>query len=155
MTDQVRQQTPNGESGPATDPMIPAPGAGDRAGRWALALGSAAVLLMIVFPSAAPLPAVAALIVGVRARRRARRAARPAGRGTLAGVVMGSIGLAVSSPLATMQILLWGEVHRYLDCREAANTITDRQVCKDAFQREAEIKLNLREGSLKHYNIPM
>jgi len=155
VTDQPRQEAPGGESGPATDPMIPAPDAGDRAGRWALALGSTAVLLMIIFPPAAPLPAAAALVVGIRARRRARRAARPAGRGTLAGVVMGSIGLAVSIPLATTQILLWGELHSYLDCREAANTITDQQNCKDTFLREVENKLNLRAGSLSHYNIPL
>jgi hypothetical protein len=110
---------------------------------------------MIIFPPAAPLPAAAALVVGIRARRRARRAARPAGRGTLAGVVMGSIGLAVSIPLATTQILLWGELHSYLDCREAANTITDQQNCKDTFLREVENKLNLRAGSLSHYNIPL
>jgi hypothetical protein len=156
VTDQPRQQAPGGGSGPATDPMTPVPdAAGDRAGRWALALGSAAVLLMIVFPPAAPVPAAAALVVGIRARRRARRAAHPAGRGTLAGVVMGSIGLAISIPLGTTQILLWGELHRYISCREAANTITDQQACRDTFMREVERRLNLRAGSLKHYNIPM
>jgi hypothetical protein len=154
VTDQPRQEAPGGESGPATDPMPPATEAGDRAGRRALALGSLAVFLMIVFPSAAPLPAIAALIVGVRARRRARRAARPAGRGTLAGVVMGSVGLAISIPLGATQILLWGEVNRYLNCKEMANTITDEQGCKDTFRREFEAKFNLRAGTLKHYNVP-
>jgi hypothetical protein len=110
---------------------------------------------MIVFPPAAPLPAAAALIVGVRARRRARRADRPAGRGTLAGVILGSIGLVVSIPLATTQIMLWGELNGYLDCRETANTITDEQACKATFLREVEDKFNLREGSLERYDIPM
>jgi hypothetical protein len=68
---------------------------------------------------------------------------------------MGAVGLVISIPLATTQILFWGEVHRYLDCREAANTISDEQACKDAFVRELEQRLNLRDGSLKHYNIPM
>jgi hypothetical protein len=155
VTDQPRQQAPSGESGPATDPMMPAPDTADHSGRWALALGSAALLLMLVFPPAAPVPAGAALVVGVRARRRARRAARPAGRGTLAGVVMGSVGLAISIPLATTQILLWGELRHYLDCREAGNTITDQQACKETFLRDVERKFNLREGSLKGKNIPM
>jgi hypothetical protein len=133
----------------------PTPGGADPAGRWALALGSAALLLMIVFPPAAPLPAAAALVVGVRARRRARRAARTAGRGTLAGVIMGSVGLAISIPLATTQIMLWSELNRYLDCRETANTITDEQGCRDTFLREVENKFNLRQGSLERYDIPM
>ncbi|HEU5156397.1 MAG TPA: hypothetical protein VFU43_05325 [Streptosporangiaceae bacterium] len=179
MTDQPRQEAP-GESGPATDPIPPVPpqpgpqrdwphrpdrperhgqrpaaGPGDRAGRWALALGGAALLLMLVFPPAAPLPAAAALVVGVRARRRDRRAARPPARGALAGIVLGSVGLVISIPLATTQIVLWGELHRYLDCRQSANTIADEQACKETFVREVERKFNLREGSLKHYDIPL
>jgi hypothetical protein len=155
VTDQPRQESPGGESGPATNPMPPVqPALGERAGRWALALGGAALLLMIVFPPGAPVPAIAALVVGVRARRRARRA-RTVYRGALAGVVMGTIGLVISIPLGTTQIVFWGELHRYLDCRQAANTITDEQACKDTFLREVEKKLDLREGSLRHYDLPL
>lgn len=160
MTDQPRQESPGGTSGPsdgsgpATDPMRPVRSPADVAGRWALALGGAALLLMIVFPPGAPVPAIAALIVGVRARRRARRNSTVS-RGALAGVVMGAVGLVVSIPLAATQIVFWGELHRYLDCRESAITISDEQACKDTFLREVETKLNLREGSLRHYNIPM
>ena len=184
MTDQPRQESPSGESGQATDPANPtttptnqaaperserpdqpgrrdqyAPrrpqGPVDHPTRWALSLGGAALLLMVVFPPAAPVPAAAALVVGVRARRRARRAGGVASRGAVAGIVMGSVGLLVSIPLATTQILLWGELHRYLDCRQVANTISDQQVCKDTFLNEVEKKFNLREGSLRHYNLPM
>ncbi|HEX6468160.1 MAG TPA: hypothetical protein VF069_03620 [Streptosporangiaceae bacterium] len=145
MTDQPQQEPARARPGP--QPSL--------VGRWALALGGVAVMLMIVFPPAAPVPAAAALFVGVRARRRARR--EPAAtRGALAGLVMGCVALAISIPLATTQILLWGELDRYLTCREAANTITDDQACKTAFFREVEKKLNLREGSLQRYsNLPL
>ena len=138
MTDQPRQASGGGAPG-----ML--------AGRWAVSLGGAALLLMIVFPPAAPVPAVAALVIGVRARRRARNG-QPAVRGARAGVIMGSIALIVSIPLATMQIAFWGELDRYLNCHEAANTVTDEQACKQTLRRELEQKLHLREGSLDRYN---
>jgi hypothetical protein len=145
VTDQPQQEPARAR--PAPPPSL--------AGRWALALGGVAAVLMIVFPPAAPVPAATALFLGVRARRRARRDPAET-RGALAGLVMGSIALVVSIPLATTQILLWSELDRYLTCREAANTITDDQACRTAFFREAEKKLNLREGSLQRYsNLPL
>jgi hypothetical protein len=71
------------------------------------------------------------------------------------GIVLGSIGLALSIVLLTTQIVFRHELGRYLSCREAANTITDEQVCKETFYRQIEEKLNLREGSLKRYDLPM
>jgi hypothetical protein len=124
------------------------------ASQWAVALGGVALVLIMVFPPAAPLPAAAALFVGVRARRRARRS-RTNERGARAGVVLGSVALAISIPLATMRIVLWGAVDHYLACREAANTITDERACKDALFQQMEKKLDLPQGGLQRHNLPL
>jgi hypothetical protein len=126
----------------------------DRGAIWALWLAGGALLLMFFFPPVALALAVTALVMGVRARRRSRRSGTVA-RGAVAGIVMGAIALTISVLLVTTQIILWGELNRYLNCREAANTISDEQECKDTFLTEVEKKLNLREGSLKKYNLPM
>jgi hypothetical protein len=131
-----------------------APGTPDRGGLWALWMGGGALLLMFFFPPISLALAIGALYLGIRARRRARRA-RTVARGAVAGIVLGSIGLGLSAVLVTTQIVFWNELNRYLACREASNTIADEEQCQQAFLREIERKLNLREGSLERYDIPM
>lgn len=165
MTDQPGQQSRGGESGPGTDPMAPVPpeqqspagggsGSADRSGLWALWLGGGALLMMFYFPPVSLGLAAAALYLGVRARRRARRA-RTQARGAVAGIVLGVIGLCLSVLLLTTQLIFRAELNSYLTCQEASNTITDEQQCKEAFLRDVERKLNLREGSLKGYDLPV
>jgi hypothetical protein len=139
--------------------MAPVPpggrqGAGERGGWRAMWLGGGALLVMFFAPPVALVLAIAALIVGVRARRRARRVKAMA-PGAVVGVVMGGVGLCLSVLLVTMQIILWNEVKGYLECREAANTISDQQQCKDAFFSGVERRLDLQKGSLKRYDLPL
>jgi hypothetical protein len=174
LTDQPGQESRGGESGPGTDPMAsvppeqqnqrrglgsgqgqgPGPGSGDRSGLWALWLGGGALLLMFFLPPISLALAVAALYLGIRTRRRARRAGT-AVRGAVAGIVLGSIGLGLSAILVTTQIIFWNELNRYLVCQDAANTIADEAGCREAFYRDVERKFNLREGSLRRYDLPI
>jgi hypothetical protein len=117
-------------------------------------LGGGALLLMFFLPPISLALAVAALYLGIRTRRRARRGETQA-RGAVAGIVLGSIGLGLSALLVTTQIVFWNELNRYLVCQEAANTIADEAGCRETFFRDIERKLNLREGSLERYDLPL
>jgi hypothetical protein len=159
VTDQPGQEPGSGGSGPGTNPMAPVPperqqGAGERGGWRSLWLAGGALLVMFFAPPVALAFAVAALIVGIRARRRARRSQTMA-PGAVAGVVMGGIGLGLSALLVVMQIIFWPELKSYLSCREASNTISDQQHCKETLFRDVERKLDLPQGSLKRYDLPI
>jgi hypothetical protein len=139
-----------------TAPPPPDPDALKRNGRRALWLGIGAIFLSLFQAIYLPLGlifSVLAIVFGVRTVRRARRE-RGVAPGAVAGVVMGSIGLAVSIPVLSVNLFLRTEIEQYGTCRDAANTITDERACKDAFARSLEEKFNLRKGSLSSEDIP-
>jgi hypothetical protein len=151
----VPPEQQNQRQGLGTGPgQRPGSGSGDRSGLLALWLGGGALLLMFYLPPVSLALAVAALYLGIRTRRRARRAGTVA-RGAMAGIVLGSVGIGLSAVLVTTQIVFWNELNRYLVCQDAANTIADQEGCRETFFRDVERKFNLREGSLKRYDLPI
>lgn len=138
---------PKGPGGP--------PGPVDRTGRRALWLGLLSLVLLFIplLGYLVAIPAIAAIVLGVRARRSARRNQGTA-PGALPGIVLGSIGLVLFVAAVAVQIVLYSELQQYSKCRSAANTITAETRCKDQLAREIEDRLGLPDGTLKGSSLP-
>ena len=152
-----------GESGPQTQVPAPPPSspppplpptAAERGGMRALFLSLTGLLLLFL-----PIPGVALIglalliggvVTGIRARRRARRILTRA-PGAIAGVVVGTIGLAFAVAGIVLGAMVATEFTDYQKCRSSALTITDRDTCQDRYFPQIEHKLHLPEGSMDRY----
>ncbi len=134
---------------PAGEPPA-GPSQARQAGVRALWLGGIALLTALFFYPLGLVLGVAALVVGIRARRQAR-ANRDTVPGALPGMVMGAIGLGMSLVMVAMAVFLRTEFSGYWDCVNAANTHTDRQVCQDEYYPKIEKKLDLPPGWMEEY----
>ncbi|MWA06321.1 hypothetical protein F8568_039465 [Actinomadura sp. LD22] len=133
--------------GPAPGPMGPPPGPPpvERTGRRALWLGVVALVTSLFFYPLGLVLGVAALVIGIRARRRARTA-RAVAPGAVPGIVLGSVGLAFSALSVALTVFLWPELSGYQECLGAANTGTDKTACKHEYFPKIEKKLDLPRG---------
>ncbi|TDD27869.1 hypothetical protein E1287_33740 [Actinomadura sp. KC06] len=142
------------EQAPQTEPMPPAgpagPGQAQRTGWRALWLGAIALLTAFFFYPLGLVLGVAALVVGIRARRSARRA-RGAAPGAVPGIVLGSIGLAFSMLSVAVTAFLWTELSGYQSCLSGSNTTADKQSCRAEYYPKIEDKLGLPAGSMDKY----
>ncbi|WP_433474580.1 hypothetical protein ACQPZP_38535 [Spirillospora sp. CA-142024] len=134
---------------PAGEPPA-RPGQGQRTGWRALWLGGIALLTAFFFYPLGLVLGIAALVVGIRARRNARRA-RDAAPGAVPGIVLGSIGLVFSLLSVSLTVFLWAELSGYQNCVSASNTATDKQACREEFYPKIEKKLDLPAGSMDKY----
>lgn len=154
MTEQPGQG--DGRTGPsAGQETAPDPGKGGggpdpTAGRRALWLGGGGILLTPLFFPAGMVLAIAALVVGVRARKQARRASSTA-PGAVPGIVLGVIGAVLASFWLVVTLIFYPEIRDQQQCLESANTNTDEKVCNDRFVRDVEDKLPFPEGSMSRY----
>jgi hypothetical protein len=152
-----------GESGPQTQAPAPPPSspppplpptAAERGGMRALFLSLTGLLLLFL-----PIPGVALIglalliggvVTGIRARRRARRILTRA-PGAIAGVIVGTIGLAFAVAGIVLGAMVATEFTDYQKCRSSALTITDRDTCQDRYFPKIEHRLHLPEGSMDRY----
>lgn len=144
-------------SQPRTPPGGNGPARGEPGGLVALFVGLCAVVLSIEImnlmmtapPLAvlAPLAGVAAIVLGVRARRRARANAHRA-PGTVGGIVLGAVGLAFSAVLFGSLALMWPEFSAFRACTDGANTISAQQSCNKTFTESLRKRAGLPPGSL-------
>jgi hypothetical protein len=105
-----------------------------RAGRTALLVAIAGVgMTVVVYPVGLVLD-LAAVILGVRARRRARTAGFRAPAATTA-ISLGACSLVF---VIGMVALLGPQLARYQECMSGANTEIARQNCETAFIRDVE-----------------
>ncbi|MGP4024786.1 hypothetical protein [Actinomadura sp. 3N407] len=116
----------------------------------ALWLGGIALLTAVFFYPLGLVLGVAALVVGIRARRAARRGGDPA-PGAVPGIVLGSIGLVFSVLSVSLTMFLWSELSGYQNCLSTSNTGTDKQACRDEYYPKIEDKLGLPRGSMDQY----
>ncbi|GAA2147935.1 hypothetical protein [Actinomadura napierensis] len=137
---------------PPGAPLGPPPGPPpvERTGRRALWLGIVALLTSFFFYPLGLVLGVAALVIGIRARRRARTA-RGAAPGAVPGIVLGSVGLAFSALSVALTVFLWPELSGYQECLGASNTGADKTACKHEFYPKIEKKLDLPAGSMDKY----
>lgn len=148
---------PNGPKGPGGpgEPGPAGPGPVVRTGQRAMLLGLVAIAMLFVplLGFFAVVPAVAAIVIGVRARRTARQSRGTAPRALL-GIVLGSVGLVFFVAAVAVQLVLYQEIQDYTKCENAANTIAGKNRCKDEFARDIERKFNLPENSIKGSSLP-
>ncbi|MFB4297951.1 hypothetical protein [Actinomadura sp. NTSP31] len=135
---------------PGTPLGPPGPPPVERTGRRALWLGIVALLTSLFFYPLGLVLGVAALVIGIRARRRARTA-RGAAPGAVPGIVLGSVGLAFSALSVALTVFLWPELSGYQECLGASNTGADKTACKHEFYPKIEKKLDLPAGSMDKY----
>ncbi|TDC74695.1 DUF4190 domain-containing protein [Actinomadura sp. 7K507] len=120
-------------------------------GGWrALWLGGIALLTAIFFYPLGLVLGIAALVVGIRARR-AARGSENAAPGAVPGIVLGSVGLLFSVLSVAMTMFLWSELSGYQECLGTSNTATDEQMCQDRYYPQIEDKLGLPSGSMEKY----
>lgn len=149
--DEQGRPAPGEQARPPGPPGPTRPGGqADHGGRRALWLGGLAIVLTLFFAPFGVIAAIAALVVGVRARRRARQdhALAP---GAVAGILLGSIGLALSVFSLAVTVFLWPEMNGYQQCLNGANTNTDKQSCQYTWFPKIEDKLHMPRGSMSRY----
>ncbi|TDD61852.1 hypothetical protein [Actinomadura rubrisoli] len=154
MTEQPGSPAPSGNrpEGRPEPPEGPPPvkGPASPTGWRALWLGAFALLTAIFFYPLGLVLGVAALVLGIRARRAARRTSGVA-PGATAGIVLGSAGLAVSALAIGLTAFLWPEMSGYQECLGNANTHSDKQSCRHEYFPKMEKKMHLPSGSMDKY----
>ncbi|XVQ12150.1 DUF4190 domain-containing protein [Spirillospora sp. CA-255316] len=138
------------DAAPATGGPAGKDGDARRAGRRALWLGGGALILTPFFFPVGLVLGIAALVVGIKARKQAVRE-RSTAPGAVGGIVLGAVGLAMASFWLAVTALLWPELSGYQECLGSANTRTDETACRDRYFSEIEKKLNLPDGSMSRY----
>jgi hypothetical protein len=123
----------------------PVGGPVERTGWRALWLGVGALVVTMFFFPVGLVLGVAAIVVGIRARRSARQQ-----HGIAPGAVPG-IGLGLSTFSLALAVVLWPELNGYRQCLGSANTTTDERACRDQYFPKIEKKLNLPSGSMSRY----
>ncbi|KAB2379416.1 DUF4190 domain-containing protein [Actinomadura montaniterrae] len=139
-------------AGPPPGPSGRPPGrqSAEQAGRRAMWLGVAALVTSLFFYPLGLVVGVAALVIGIRARRQAR-AARVIAPGAVPGIVLGSVGLGLAVLAVASTAYLWPELSGYQDCLGAANTGIDKTACKHEYYPKIEKKLHAPAGSMNKY----
>lgn len=121
---------------PAGPPAPPADERVLRAGKRAAVTGAAGLVLSVLIFPVGLLLDVAAIVLGVRARRGAPRGAPVPG--AVAGVALGAVGAVLAATVLTITVVNWSSVRRYEQCSSGANTGLARQDCQDQLRRDLE-----------------
>lgn len=129
---------------PPKDPMVLVEGpneatAAQRRIRLSIVLGVAGVLTTILLPVGLTLD-VAAIVIGLRARRRARSAGGTRGRHLL-GPCLGGTGVVLSAALVVLLIALWSPFSQWTDCMDGANTAIAEHTCKERLRADVRDRI--------------
>jgi hypothetical protein len=156
-----------GESGPQTQLPAPPPSspppplpptAAERGGVRALFLSIAGLLLpflgLFLLDVVSLGLLIAGIVTGIQARRRARRILTRAPR-AVAAIVVGLIGLFLTTSNLAVRVVAGPEFDAYAKCRVSALTISDKQACQDRYFPRIERKLHLPKGSMDRYRSMM
>lgn len=108
-------------------------------GRLALALGITSLLALVFFPLT-PLLGIAAIVVGIIARRLARRASTISA-GAVPGIVLGAVSTLIAAVLIVSMAVFWKEFTTYASCIEGANTHSAQNKCRDQLERSLEERM--------------
>jgi hypothetical protein len=105
-------------------------------GRWSLSLGIVG-LLALLLPPAALVLGIAAIVVGIMARRLARRNS-VVSPGAVPGIVLGIVTTMITAVIGVTLAAFWTESRTYMTCLEGANTHSARTKCEDEFKKSLE-----------------
>jgi hypothetical protein len=98
-----------------------------------LALGLGNLRRGILVAAVALVFGLTAIWLGATASKRARRSGTARPRGAIAGVVLGSLGLAFSALWLLVLVVFWPQLSAYYNCMASANTNAAQQVCHTQF----------------------
>lgn len=105
-------------------------------GRWALTFGIIG-LLAILLPPISLILGIAAIVVGIMARRLARRNSMVS-PGAVPGIVLGIVSTMITAVIGVTLATFWTESRTYMTCVEGANTHSARAKCEDEFRKSLE-----------------
>ena len=98
--------------------------------------------------------AAAAVWLGVTASKKARRSGTARPRWAVGGVVLGSIGLALSALWLLVLAVFWPQLSTYYTCMNGANTVTAQQACHDQFTKSVGSEISvLQNGRLRRLRV--
>ena len=98
-----------------------------------LALGLGNLRRGILVAAVALVFGLTAIWLGAGSSKRARRSGTARPRGAIAGVVLGSLGLAFSALWLLVLVVFWPQLSAYYNCMASANTNAAQQVCHTQF----------------------
>jgi hypothetical protein len=99
-----------------------------------------------------------AIWLGATASKKARRSGTARPRWAVGGVVLGSLGLAVSAMWLLVLAVFWPQLNAYYNCMNGANTVTAQQACHKQFTDSVGSEISvLQTGRLpaRRGQIPM
>ncbi|MBB4914101.1 hypothetical protein [Streptosporangium saharense] len=112
----------------------------ESAGRRALWLAFAAVVMTFLLPLAGLVMSIFALVVAIRAIPTLRSVSKPTGT-AVTGIVLAALALPVSLSMAAMQLYLSDELSAYSDCRAGAGTVVAQKECVDQLEQALQKKM--------------
>ncbi|GII03459.1 hypothetical protein [Planobispora takensis] len=119
------------------------------AGRRALWMAFAAIVLTLMLPVAGLFMAIFALVVSIRAVPALRSVAKPATTAVV-GIVISSLALLVAIGVTAMQFYFSDELAAYAECKIGAGTVTAQNECVDQLERAMEKRFSfLQPGELQ------
>ncbi|WP_084961636.1 DUF4190 domain-containing protein [Thermoactinospora rubra] len=125
---------------------IPVRAPAEIAGRRAIWLAIAALVMAFMLPPAALVLAVFAVVAGIRAVPQLKADGRPVGT-AVAGIAVSSVALLISATASALQLYLMDEYSAYSECMKGAGTVSSQGECFAEFRKATERKLP--EGVLR------
>ncbi|MDP9862918.1 MULTISPECIES: hypothetical protein [Streptosporangium] len=121
-----------------TTPVQARPAEG--AGRRALWLAFASVVLTLMLPLAGLVMSLFALVASVRAIGALRSVTKPT-TPAVVGVAVSVLTLLIAAGVTAMQFYFSDELASYAECRRGAGTVTAQNECVDQLERAMEKKM--------------
>ncbi|AWS40703.1 hypothetical protein [Streptosporangium sp. 'caverna'] len=119
------------------------------AGRRALLLAFAAVVMTLVLPLAGLVMSVFALVASIRAIKALRSVTKPVGI-AVSGIILSAIALLICLSVTILQFYFSKELSSYTECRRGAGTVTSQNECVDQLERAMEKRLGfLQPGEIQ------
>ncbi len=112
----------------------------ESAGRRALWLALASVVMTFMLPLAGLVMSIFALVVSIRAIPALRSVTKPTGIAVV-GIVLSSVALLISLGVTAMQFYFGDELASYAECRTGAGTVSAQNECLEQLERAMEKKM--------------
>jgi hypothetical protein len=97
------------------------------------------VVLTLVF-------GLTAIWLGATANRMARRGGTARPRGSTSGIVVGSLGLALSALWLLVLAVFWPQLNTYYNCMDGATTVAAQQACHTQFTHSVGSEMSILQN---------
>jgi ABC-type amino acid transport system permease subunit len=90
--------------------------------------------------------AITAIWLGARVNRSARRTGTARPRGAVSGIVLGSLGLALSALWLLVLAVFWPQLNTYYNCTAGANTVAAQQACHTQLSKSVGAEISVLQN---------